>query len=260
MVVFISSYHIGIVLICIVESNNWYMKKGFLLIGFGICSYFTASAQWITGGPELGVNFSNLKTRVNGVNGNSESRVGLKFGGVLDIAIEDNFSIQPGLFYSVKGAKQDYIVSTQNESGVITTHEIKNDYRINYLEIPINFQYKFGAHRSGQFFIGGGPYLAIALGGKVTNDDITIVDRPNGVSTVTDRSTEYNLRIGNNANTDDVKKGDMGINLNLGYQFAGGLFLRGNLGLGLMNIMPGGDEDNYMRNNSFAVSIGYFLR
>ena len=235
------------------------MKKSFLLIACSAIACFQANAQLITFGGELGVNFSNLKTRENGVNSTSESRVGLKLGGVMDIAFQSNFSIQPGLFYSVKGAKEDYIASSQTESGVITTHEIKNDFRLNYLEIPINFQYKFGPHKYGQLFVNAGPYFAFALGGKVANDDITIVDRPNGVVTVTDRATKYNLRIGNNAATDDVKKGDMGINLGLGYQFSGGIFIRGNFGIGVINIMPGGDANNFMRNDNFALSIGYLF-
>ncbi len=236
------------------------MKRVFLL--FGICAwgYFNTYAQSFGFAPELGVNFSNLHTRVNGVDGNTQSRAGIKIGGVVDIGITNRFSIQPGLFYVVKGAQQDYVTSVQNENGIITTQETSDEYRLNYLEIPVNFQYNFLPNKSGNFFAGAGPYVAFALSGKVTTDSRTTIDRPNGLTTITDRVTEYNLRIGNNANTDDVKAGDMGLNFDLGYQFAGGLFLRGNLGVGVMNIMPGGDSQNLMRNNSFALSVGYLFR
>jgi len=236
------------------------MKKIFLFLGIGVCLYTQATAQELTPGAELGINFTNLKTRVNGVNGTSQSMAGLKIGGILDIGIAPNLSIQPGLFFTQKGSRQDYIMSVQNEAGVITTNETKDEYRVNYLEIPVNFQYKFSYHKYGQFFIGAGPYFAVVLSGKLTTDDITTVDRPNGVITSTDRTTEYSLRIGNNAAKDDIKSGDVGLNFNLGYEFGSGLLLRSNLGLGLMNIMPGGDADNYMRNNSFALSIGYLFR
>lgn len=236
------------------------MKRIFLLFGIGVCFASQVQAQYITAGPELGINFTNLRTRIDGENANGQTRAGLKIGGIVDIHVDHNFSIQPGIFYSVKGAREDYVTSVENENGVITTREIHDDYRINYLEVPINFQFKFGSHRYGQFFMGAGPYFAVALSGDLTTEDVTTVDRPNGVITVTDVSNNYSLRIGNNASRDDVKSGDMGLNLNAGYQFASGLLLRGNIGLGLMNIMPGGNSDNYMRNNSFALSIGYLFR
>jgi hypothetical protein len=236
------------------------MKRMYLLLGICCCYFSAAIAQSIDPGVELGANFSNLHTRVNGIDGNSQSRSGVKIGGFVDIGLWHNLSIQPGLFYIVKGARQDYITSTQDENGIITTHEVSDLYRLNYLEIPVNFQYKFNGRRYGYFFAGAGPYIAFALNGKVTTDDVTTIDRPNGFTTITDRVTEYNLRIGNNANTDDIKAGDMGINLNGGFQFPSGLLLRGNIGLGIMNIMPGGDNENFMRNNSVAISVGYLFR
>ncbi len=236
------------------------MKKITFLLVAGIFSFCCSYAQYLGIAPEIGVNFANLKTRVNGIDGTDQARAGLKIGGVVDIGITRYFSFQPGIFYSVKGSKSDYIASQTNEAGIITTNEVSNEYRINYLEIPLNLQFKFGRMASGYFFAGGGPYIAFALSGKVTTDNITTVDRPNGVITTTDRSTESSLRIGDNANTDDIRNGDVGLNLNAGYQFTQGLFLRGNAGIGFMNIMPGGDMNNYMRNNSFALSVGYMFR
>lgn len=235
------------------------MKKMIFLLSIGCATLTQANAQWITAGPELGLNFSTLDTRFNGVNADNGTRVGLKVGGVVDIALTPHISIQPGLFYDAMGAHETYTTSNVNEAGVGTTHDTKYDYRIDYLQIPANFVYKFGSPRRGQFFLGAGPYLAFALGGHVSNTDVTTVRHGNGTVTSTSNSTDYNLHVGNNANTDDVKGADAGLNFNLGYEFPMGLFFRANAGVGLVNVMPGGDNNNYMRNNSFTLSVGYLF-
>jgi len=234
------------------------MKKMIFLLAIGCAAFAQANAQ-VTVGPELGLNFSSLSTRVNGINGDNGTRVGLKVGGAVDFAITPNISIQTGLYYDAMGAHERTSTSTVNEAGVGTVHDVKNDYRIDYLQIPANFVYKFGNPNYGQFFLGAGPYLAFALGGRVANSDVTTVHHANGTVTSTSTNTDYSLRIGNNANTDDVKGVDAGLNFNLGYEFAMGLFVRGNAGIGLVNIMPGGDDNNYMHNGSFTLSVGYLF-
>jgi len=52
---------------------------------------------------------------------------------------------------------------------------------------------------------------------------------------------------------------DVGLNLNTGYMWNSGLFLRANGGFGLMNIQPGGDDMNSLRNFSVALSVGYLF-
>lgn len=233
------------------------MKKAILLLGACICTATFANAQWISGGPEIGLNLSNISSAYNGDHASGGIRAGLKVGGVIDFGFTPHFSLQPGLFYSMKGTHETSFQSTSNPF-TTTTSSSRYDYRISYLEIPVNFQYKFGRPRYGQFFIGAGPYVAFALGGKATDESGTTVTGNNGGSVSSDRSTTYTLNIGNNA-TDDVKTVDAGLNFNLGYQFARGLYFRGNAGLGLVNIMPGGDANNYMHNWGFGLSVGYLF-
>lgn len=235
------------------------MKKMIFLLAVGCAAFTSANAQWVTAGPELGLNFSSLNTRVNGVNADNGTRVGLKVGGVVDIALTPHISIQPGLFYDAMGAHETYTTSNVNEAGVGTVHDTKYDYRIDYLQIPANFVYKFGSPRRGQFFLGAGPYLGFAVGGRVSNSDVVTVHHGNGTVTSASNTTDYNLHIGNNANTDDVKGVDAGLNFNLGYEMAMGLFFRANASAGLVNIMPGGDANNYMHNGSFTLSVGYLF-
>jgi len=234
------------------------MKKIVSLLVTGILISGAAQAQWITGGPELGLNLSNLSTASGGDHGSNGVRPGLKIGGIVDIGFNSMFSIQPGLFYSMKGAHEDF-TQTTTTFGATTTNEQKFDYRIDYLEIPVNFQFKFGNPKHGRFFAGAGPYMGFALGGKATSDNITTVRRNNGDIASTERSSDYNLRIGNNANVDDIKGLDMGLNINAGYIFPMGLLVRANYGQGLVNVEPGGDANNYIRNWGFTFSVAYLF-
>jgi hypothetical protein len=147
--------------------------------------------------------------------GNYDHLTGVKFGLVLDAAAGRNFHIQPGIFINQKGYR--------DENGLGQDYH----YRVNYVELPLYFHAVFGPRRVGQFFIGGGPYVAAALSGRYVNDDTNDDD---------------DLEFGENYLRDDFKRGDAGLNFDFGFQSAIGLFGRVNFGHGLVNITP--DENN----------------
>ncbi|MBS1584843.1 MAG: PorT family protein [Bacteroidetes bacterium] len=233
------------------------MKKTFLLLGLGLVSVFAVKAQRVSVGPEIGINSTSFSERYNGVDVSDGMRAGFKVGGVIDIGITRHFALQPGLFYNMKGASEEYSTTVLEANGTVRTNEIRNDFRINYIEMPLNLEFKFG-HRRGQFFFGGGPYAAAALNGTITNENGTSVVTPTGRVLASENNRKATARIGN-AITDDIRPFDGGLNLNLGYESAMGLFVRGNLGFGLSNILPEGDPDNYIRNWGMGISVGYLF-
>lgn len=50
---------------------------------------------------------------------------------------------------------------------------IESTAKINYLEIPLNFAYKFSISETSNFFVQAGPYLGYALNGKEKSDGET---------------------------------------------------------------------------------------
>ena len=233
------------------------MKKIFALIGLGAFTITGASAQHITIGPEAGVNIYNQTTEIDGDRFRSDPKLGLKIGGVLDIGLNRTVSLQPGLFYSQKGSKLEDIY--YESVGGVTYREMERyDTRLNYLEMPLNIQFYFGRPRRGYFFIGGGPYVALALGGhedyrferRLSNGNREIVD--------SDRDS-YDLEIGDNSREDDVKGTDAGLTFNLGFMSRHGFFMRGNLGVGLSNIFPGGDSDYRQHNIGGSITMGFLF-
>mgnify|MGYP003886016023 CR=1 FL=1 len=207
-------------------------------------------AQRIQIGPEIGVNWSRFNVDYEDYDEDDfRMRAGLKVGGIVDIGFSRMVSFQPGLYFNQKGSKDRYSVG----QGAGTRLYINDKYRINYLEIPMNLQLKFGHPRRGQFFIGGGPYLAFAIGGEV--DRRETLRAANGSVLWTD-SQEEDLEFGNDDFDDNFKGSDAGINLNLGFMAPRGFFVRANTGIGLANILPDGDDHHSYKNFSVALTLG----
>lgn len=234
------------------------MKKIICLFGIGFMGISATKAQHISLGPEAGLNLYSLSEHYAGVKESNKLIPGFKIGGVVDFGLTRHFSIQPGMFFSMKGAMQKSTDIT-TVGGTTTTVVVKDRIGLNYFEIPVNFLYKSNYSHTGRFFAGGGPYMAALLGGKIKNDRTRTVSNDNGIVT-SHTSNSYSVNIGDNGQTDDVRGGDVGINMQAGYEFRSGLLLRYNLGLGIANIMPAGDADYSMHNIGMSFTVGYLFK
>ncbi len=232
------------------------MKKHILTLGLALMALSQSNAQSMAIGPEAGVNLSTMTYKHNGANNSGEYLPGLKVGGVFDIGLSRMLSLQPGLLFQMKGYKNDF-TSTVVINNLSYQQTQEQTLRANYLEIPLNLQLNLDAG-PGYFFVGAGPYAAFALGGTVDSKTTrTLAMGTEGTSTTTE--TSHSLNVGDNVATDDVMGTDVGLNINTGYRWNSGLFLRGNAGFGLMNIQPGGDDMNSLHNFSVALSVGYLF-
>jgi hypothetical protein len=52
---------------------------------------------------------------------------------------------------------------------------------------------------------------------------------------------------------------DAGLNITGGYEFRNGIIARANTGVGLANIQPGGNDNNYVRNMAIGFYVGYLF-
>ena len=233
------------------------MKKYFFSMAICFCGFTQTQAQSLMVGPELGLNITTMTQRVNGSKISNEMLPGLKVGGVLDIGITHHFAVQPGLFFSMKGYKNDYS-RTRVIGNLLYTEYYNETVRLNYLEIPINFLYKSGLYSGGRFFIGGGPYVGIATGGSI-NLEVERELQSNGDGTRIRETSERNIDIGTSAKNDDIMPADAGLNITGGYEFRNGIFAMANMGVGLANIQPGGNDNNYLRNMALGFSVGYLF-
>lgn len=112
------------------------------LLTFTLFSQSTFAGGETKFGPVAGINLAN----VGGDNTSDNAmKLGFHFGFVVDLGITDNFIIEPGIFYSIKGTQ-----SSANSDAKIN---------LNYLDIPILAKYQL---ESGlNFFLG--PYVGILM-------------------------------------------------------------------------------------------------
>ncbi|MCF3112241.1 PorT family protein, partial [Niabella sp. CC-SYL272] len=147
--------------------------KSFLLAA-AIAVSGAAMAQ-VEVGVRAGVNLSNLTIKdadgktVDGAKLTPGFNAGLTF----DIPVADEFYIQPGALFSMKGARLEKNAHEYFNADAYSAADAGDYTRLNTynLEVPVNFIFKPAAG-NGNLLIGAGPYFSYALGGKfkrVTN-------------------------------------------------------------------------------------------
>ncbi|WP_396182533.1 porin family protein [Flavobacterium sp.] len=96
------------------------MKKISLVIAFFAIGIFSSNAQVLKFGVKAGVNFSSLEgDNIEAL----DTYTSFHFGGLLEVKLLENFSIQPELLYSSQGAKVDV-------AGL-------EDINYNYITVPV---------------------------------------------------------------------------------------------------------------------------
>lgn len=199
-----------------------------------------------------GVNFQNINGKES--NGDKLSNgllVGFHAGINVNIPVVENFYIQPGILYSVKGARNNFFnmpVKASNDGYNTTT-------KISYIEIPLNFLFRPQVG-NGYILLGFGPYVAFGIGGSQKFESGTLAYEQKIV--YKNEITESDIFDLHNAY---FRRLDAGANIFFGYEMPMGLFLQLNAQLGLLKINPAhtwdsGDQTSY-KNTGYGLSIGY---
>jgi len=233
------------------------MLKRFLLLFFtaGFCGAAFAQVQF---GVRAGANLSNVVEKDEDGNKLSTSLLpGFHVGVTADVAIADEFYLQPALLFNTKGYQYK-----QSESSV-TVSLNQHPY---YLELPVNFIYK-PALGNGHLLLGAGPYIAYGVGGRwklKAESGSNTLSRTGSLEFKNDYSLDSALFGGN---IDDLpeklpygKPFDLGVNLLAGFEFSRKFSVQLNGQLGLLNIAPtldGQKTGAVAKNMQFGLSVGY---
>ncbi len=203
------------------------MKNVFFL---SICLLaFLVSRAQLSINPEAGINFANADWSLGNASIEPKSIIGFKAGAMVDIGIYKGFYLQPGAFYSVKGAKYESAILNAN-----------SEVKLNYIEVPVNLAYRYDFDKAGALFVAVGPYLGIGLNGKTK-------------STVFGISGEEDIKFGDAS--DEMKKLEYGMNFGLGYISPVGIYIRGQYGMGFTNLSQA--TNSTWKNRVWSVSLGY---
>ncbi|NSL89561.1 porin family protein [Chitinophaga solisilvae] len=237
------------------------MKKSVLLIAVALVGSMSTFAQ-VKFGVKAGLNLSGATAKADDkkVEG-LKSATGFHIGGIADISLAENFSLQPGLIYSQKGFKFEEPFDGPGSQTVTMTS------KMSYIEVPVNFLYRANLG-SGKIFGGVGPYFAYGIGGKVKFAGLgPIGDLPGMDDYFSNRKIKFDgKKLSETATAEEEKeyfkndhyKGfDAGANVMIGYELKFGLFFTANYSLGLTN---GAVEDKASyKNKSFGISVGYMF-
>jgi Outer membrane protein beta-barrel domain len=231
------------------------MKKKILAIGAvimlsGIISYGQSSPKpsvYLKGG----LNLSNITINKNGDLDDNKTLPSFQVGLQGDLPIGPFFAIQPGVFFTGKGAK----LESGNTSG---NNWYRSTTRPYYIEIPVNAVIKLPLGGQSSFFFGAGPYLGIGVGGK---------NRLEGQVAGVSFSRTQSLKFSNDDPFTSTEEGsgynimrrfDYGLNGTIGVQSKYAVFSV-NYGLGLAKLQSGttssDDELNKYRVLSFTVGF-----
>lgn len=195
-----------------------------------------AYAQKIRVGFTTGVSIANYKAKMGSESESGKAKAGFTAGFLLDLPIGKHLSFQPAVNFVQKGTKDEETVYNTTEKVKLTT---------NYIELPLNLLYN-SRGRIGNFFIGAGPSIAVAISGKYKYSD--------GVN-----STNENIKFGN-GDDDMMKPVDLGANVITGFALNNGLLFSVNFNAGLNNLAVHGSDDASLRSNYVGIKLGYMLK
>jgi len=196
-------------------------------------------------GIRAGVNFQNI----NGKDENDDKLkndmlTGFNIGINAEIPVGVDFYFQPGLLYTIKGAKSEDVIGGQ---------PFNTTLKISYLELPLNFLYK-PLLGTGHLILGFGPYVAFGIGGKATYEG--------GGSGLTEK-IKFQKTV-QSSDPDDVvyiRPMDAGANMLVGYEFGNRLSFQLNTQLGLTKINPedegASNDKSSAKNTGFGFSLGF---
>lgn len=187
-------------------------------------------------GPVGGLNFNRqvFKSNTYRYDAIFKSRLSYNLGIMTDVVLSKKFSVQSELLYSQRGG----YYKTEREN---ITEEYKAD--LGYVTVPVCMTAKIDLN-SAFFFVGAGPYLSKLI-----------------YSSHRYNSNGYNiengkLRVGTNAETDQVKPWDAGVKLKAGFELKKGMYMAGFYDISTSDINP---QFTVTRNKTFGVQFSFIF-
>lgn len=205
-----------------------FMKRSFLLLGLCLGAVGAAQAQSATFGIKAGASLTNF----TGKNiKDAKNKFGFNGGLIANFAVNDIFSVQPELLYSMKGAKTEETIAGLPIIGAIT-----NNTTLHYVDVPVL------AHmNAGGLFFELGPQIGFLASAKI-KEELT-----NG------QSSTYDVK-------DKIKNVDFGYAGGLGYQLKNGPGVGLRYNGGFSNLNKNGYSNGYdVRNSAFQLYATYMF-
>lgn len=202
-----------------------------MLAAIAVLSLTTAQAQGVSFGAKAGVNFASIGgDETEGIDG----RTGFYVGALVEIPVNDFFSVQPEVVYSAQGAKSEFSEMIAGE-----TFSGESVIKLDYINIPI----------IGKFYVVEG--LSLEVGPQIgfninATDDFEV----SGLGMT--ESGEEDI-------SDFVSGTDFAIAAGAAYKLENGLFFSARYNVGLSDINDDAEIDVSNQNNVIQVGAGFIF-
>ena len=205
------------------------------------------ASQGITWSVRTGLNVSNI---INLEGMDYRAKAGFHLGVLADIPVPmaiNGFSVQSGLFYTMRGAKYK---ESENEEGYYK-YKYTEKIASHYFQIPVYWSYKydFGSVAVSAFT---GPYIAVGLGGKFKWKEEG--EDYDGESY--EESEKYDLFGKDKDDSWNWKRFDFGWSLGAGVTFDR-IYVGLQYDFGFINMERESEAGYHPKNRNFSLSVGY---
>lgn len=196
------------------------MKKFLLTAVLGM--FALAGFSQVKWDAKVGMSMTNLTGDMDG-----DMKIGYNVGVGMDYAFSEDWSLQSGLNFTGKGAKDEGV-----------------KVKMNYVELPILAAYKFALGENMKFVVNAGPYLAVGLGGKMTVDgedggSVKLFSKEDGAEEAL------------------MKRFDLGIQYGIGLEVGEHYLVNLTGQNGFINPLNDKVEELSTKNMAFSISVGY---
>jgi hypothetical protein len=131
------------------------MKK-ILLVILGIALTYGLDAQ-LRYGIKFGGTLSELSLKSEGESDNSDPKIGIKAGAILEYSFLSSIALQPELLYINNGGKFEDDLS----------------FNLHQLQLPVNIKYKMGTEKL-KFYVTAGPYLGYIFAARLKMGPVSV--------------------------------------------------------------------------------------
>ncbi len=208
------------------------MKRIIITVFLSLICVGLSKAQDLYFGPKVGANLTNITyTGDTEFFTNNQMKLSSHLGVFAEFVLNDMFSVQPELLYSVKGARFD----------IAGDEDFKAAYVYKYISLPIVAKY----YVTEEITIEAGPQVAYLLSAK-------------NIET----STVYVTSLGKEAASIDIKDEiqpyDFGATAGVGYLTKTGFYISARYNMGLLNTFKEQpDISDTLKNGAIQLSVGF---
>jgi hypothetical protein len=188
-----------------------------------------------------GINYANLVGDINSRSDiNNSGRFGFHIGAFSIISLSEKLDFWPRVIYSSQGYRQKGDSSDfRNFDPEFSSFNFKNNNQLNYINVPLIFNFSFDSKIGLNFGPQFGVLLNSVANSKVTNEDGSVEE---------DKFT-----------TSGDFKLDYGGIIGVSYRISNDIFIDINYYRGFSNISRGGIGDIKNNNSVFQLSFGYYI-